>query len=131
MQYLVFSHSVCCHTWHCQKSIKLCNADQAKQVYQYKNTKEKLYKNNAAIWYNKTYRARQLTPTYANIKIKGTNPRCQKTKDAAIRFRINQELKFQYVRVLATYGSIQSVRKPDTAYIQCPPEDERCDARNM
>jgi hypothetical protein len=20
---------------------------------------------------------------------------------------------------------------PDTAYIQCPPEDERCDARNM
>jgi hypothetical protein len=31
----------------------------------------------------------------------------------------------------ATYGSIQSVRKPDTAYIQCPPEDERCDARNM
>jgi hypothetical protein len=33
--------------------------------------------------------------------------------------------------VCATYGSIQSVRKPDTAYIQCPPEDERCDARNM
>jgi hypothetical protein len=33
--------------------------------------------------------------------------------------------------VCATYGSIQSVRIPDTAYIQCPPEDERCDARNM
>jgi hypothetical protein len=33
--------------------------------------------------------------------------------------------------ICATYGSIQSVRKPDTAYIQCPPEDERCDARNM
>jgi hypothetical protein len=33
--------------------------------------------------------------------------------------------------VCATYGSIQSVRKADTAYIQCPPEDERCDARNM
>jgi hypothetical protein len=29
------------------------------------------------------------------------------------------------------YGSTQSVRKPDTAYIQCPPENERCDARNM
>jgi hypothetical protein len=25
----------------------------------------------------------------------------------------------------ALYGSIQSVRIPDTAYIQCPPEDER------
>jgi hypothetical protein len=36
---------------HCQKTIKLCNAEQAKQVYQYKNTKIKLYKNNAAIWY--------------------------------------------------------------------------------
>jgi hypothetical protein len=23
------------------------------------------------------------------------------------------------------------VRKPDTAYMQCPPEDERCDAGNM
>jgi hypothetical protein len=33
--------------------------------------------------------------------------------------------------VCATYGSIESVRKPDTAYIRCPPEDERCDARNM
>ena len=60
------------------KNVKLCNAQQAKQVYQYKNTKIKLYKNNAAIWYNKTCRARQLTPTYANIKIKGTNSRCQK-----------------------------------------------------
>ena len=30
------------------------NAEQAKPVYQYKNTKIKLYKNNAAIWYNKT-----------------------------------------------------------------------------
>jgi hypothetical protein len=23
------------------------------------------------------------------------------------------------------------VRKPDTVYIQCPPENERCDSRNM
>jgi hypothetical protein len=33
---------------------RLRNAEQAKHVYQYKNTKIKLYKNNAAIWYNKT-----------------------------------------------------------------------------
>jgi hypothetical protein len=26
--------------------------------------------------------------------------------------------------ICATYGSIQSVRIPDTANIQCPPEDE-------
>ena len=38
---------------HGQKNIKLHNAEQAKPVYQYKNTKIKLYTNNAAIWYNK------------------------------------------------------------------------------
>jgi len=38
---------------HGQKNIKLCNAEQAKRVYEYKNIKLKLYKNNAAIWYNK------------------------------------------------------------------------------
>jgi len=35
---------------HGQKNIKLCDA---KQVY-HKNIKLKLYKNNAAIWFNKT-----------------------------------------------------------------------------
>ena len=55
---------------HGRKNIKLHNAEQAKPVYQYKNTKIKLYKNNAAIWYNKTCRAIQITPTYANIKMK-------------------------------------------------------------
>ena len=46
------------------------NAEQAKPVYQYKNTKIKLYKNNAAIWYNKTRRARQIIPAYANIRVR-------------------------------------------------------------
>ena len=36
---------------HDQRNIKLCGA---KQVYHYKNIKLKLYKNNAAIWFNKT-----------------------------------------------------------------------------
>ena len=36
---------------HGQKNIKFCDA---KQVYHYKNIKLKLYKNNAAIWFNKT-----------------------------------------------------------------------------
>jgi len=35
-------------------NIKLRNAEQAKRVHRYTNTKIKLYKNNAAIWYNKT-----------------------------------------------------------------------------
>jgi hypothetical protein len=83
---------------HGQKDIKLHNAEEAKSVYQYKNTKIKSCKNNAAIWYNKTCRTRQITPNYANIKMKCTNSRCQRTKDAAIRFRINQDIKFQYAK---------------------------------
>ena len=34
-------------------NIKFIDAQQAKLAYQYKNTKRKLYKTNAAIWYNK------------------------------------------------------------------------------
>jgi len=37
---------------HGRKNIKLCNEEQAKRVYQYKNIKLKLYKNNTAIWYS-------------------------------------------------------------------------------
>jgi hypothetical protein len=32
---------------HGQRNIKICDAKQAKGIYQYKNTKIKLYKNNA------------------------------------------------------------------------------------
>ena len=71
---------------------------QAKQVYQYKNIKIKWYKSNAAIWYNKTCRIKQTTPTYVNIRVKGNKTRCQRTKNAAIRYRIKQELKFQYAK---------------------------------
>ena len=40
-------------TMHGQPVIKICNAKQARQIYQYKKIKIKLYKNNADIWYNK------------------------------------------------------------------------------
>jgi hypothetical protein len=36
-----------------KNNIKFINARQAKEISQYKNTKEKLHKTNAAIWYNK------------------------------------------------------------------------------
>jgi hypothetical protein len=53
---------------HGQRIIKICVAKQAKQVFQYKKIKIKLYKNNAAIWYNKTCRIKHLLPNYINIK---------------------------------------------------------------
>ena len=34
---------------YCQQNLKMCDEKQAKQVHQYRNTKIKLYKSNAAI----------------------------------------------------------------------------------
>ena len=53
---------------HGQQNIKFCNAKQAQQIYKYKNIKTKLYKNNAAIWFNKICRMKQITPGYISIK---------------------------------------------------------------
>jgi hypothetical protein len=83
---------------HGQQNIKFVSAQQAKQIYQYKNTKAKLHKTNAAIWFNKVCKYKQLTPNYISIKIKGNNPQCQKTINAATVYHLNQELKFLYVK---------------------------------
>ena len=55
------------------------DAKQAKPVHQYKNTKIKLYKSNAAIWYNKTCRIKQLIPTYVNVRVNSNNQKCQRS----------------------------------------------------
>jgi hypothetical protein len=44
---------------HVQPIVKICKAQQARQIYQHKKIKIKLYKNNAAIWYNKACRIKQ------------------------------------------------------------------------
>jgi len=58
---------------HGQKYVKLCNAEQAKRVHQHKNAKIKLYKNNAAIWYNKICRTRavRFQPVYCTAVYRG------------------------------------------------------------
>jgi len=43
---------------HGQQNVKFFSAKQATQIYKFKNIKTKLYKNNAAIWYNNTCRLR-------------------------------------------------------------------------
>ena len=60
---------------HGQPNINICSAKQAKQIFQYKKIKIKLYKNNASIWYNKTCRIKQLTPNYISIRVNGNNTR--------------------------------------------------------
>jgi len=41
-------------TMHGSMNIKFINAKQATEIHAYKNTKRKLYKTNAAIWFKKT-----------------------------------------------------------------------------
>jgi len=43
-----------CIMMHGSTKVKFTNAKQAKEVHAYKNIKQKLYKTNAAIWFNKT-----------------------------------------------------------------------------
>jgi hypothetical protein len=52
-------------------NVKFTIARQAKEIYQYKNIKEKLHRTNAAIWYNKSCRQLQFTPKYIAIKVNG------------------------------------------------------------
>jgi hypothetical protein len=76
---------------HGLTNLKICIAKQAKQIFHYKKIKIKLYKINAAIWFNRTCRIKQLTPNYIKIRINGNKTRAQRTENIAIRHRINQE----------------------------------------
>ena len=78
--------------------MKFVNAQQGKPYNIYKNTKLKLLKTNATIWFNKNCRDHQLQPRYISIKIKGRKQQDMKTAANAIRFCINQEIKFHYKR---------------------------------
>jgi hypothetical protein len=83
---------------HGSMDVKFIDAKQAKELHQFKNIKRKLYRTNAAIWYNKTCRDKQLTPKYISIWVNGKNKQSQKTLQNAIRYRINQEIKFLYIK---------------------------------
>jgi len=79
---------------HGPMNIKFIDAQQAKDLYQFKNIEIKLYRTNAAVWYNKLCRQKELTPNYIKLQINGKSQQCQKTINAATHFRINQEMKF-------------------------------------
>jgi hypothetical protein len=78
--------------------VKIINARQAKVCNSYKNTKLKLLKTNAALWFNKMCKIKQLKPNYIHIKINNSRLQDKKTRAFAIRYRINQEIKFLYCK---------------------------------
>ena len=85
---------LCLCTVHFAESLNL-HTQQAKHN-NYKNTKLKVLKTNAAIWFNKLCKLKHLKQNYINVKINGRKPQDKKTTINAIRYRINQEIKFLY-----------------------------------
>jgi ribosomal protein S30 len=75
-------------------TIKIINAQQARFGNIYKNTKLELLKVNAAIWFNKICREKQLKPKNISPKINGRRQQDIRTTTRAIKFRINQEIRF-------------------------------------
>jgi hypothetical protein len=71
---------------------------QAKLPTIYKNTRQRLLKTNEAVWFNKMCRIIRLKPNYINIKINGRKPQDKRTTTNAIRYRLNQEIKFLYCK---------------------------------
>jgi len=58
---------------HGHTNIKFISAKQAKRIHSYKNTKIRMYRIFAAIWYNKICKEKQLTPNYIAVKTNGSN----------------------------------------------------------
>jgi len=81
-------------------TMKFSSAQQAKIYNNYQNTKLKLLKTNAAIWFNKMCKIKHLKPSYIHFKTNGKTPQDIKTTSQAIQYRITQEIKFLHKKNL-------------------------------
>ena len=79
-------------------NVKIIEAQQARLCISYKNTKLKLLKANATICFNKMCKIKHMKPNYINIKINGKKSQDKKTTTNAIKYRLNQEIKFLYCK---------------------------------
>ena len=77
---------------------KIIDASQARLVYQYINIKRKLLRTNAHIWFNRMCKSKNITPNYARQKIKGSTYAAKLTQKQLTKLRINNELKFLYIK---------------------------------
>jgi len=73
------------------------NAQQANLNNNYKDTRLKLPKTNAAQWFNKMCKVKQLNPNYTNIKINGQKPQDKKTRSIIFIMRNFGEKKLKEI----------------------------------
>ena len=74
--------------------MKIIDTQQAELCNIYKNTRLKLLETNTALWFNKMCRIKQLKPNFIHFKSMGKTSHDRKTMSNAVRYRINQEIKF-------------------------------------
>jgi len=86
-------------------NIKLL-ASKAHLVNRYKNTRSKLQKCWANIYFNKQCLAKKIIPNYVNIKIANTSPAALVTTKKAQITRIKDEIKFLYKKKVPACKSI-------------------------
>ena len=73
-------------------------ASQAQLINRYKNTRSKLLKCCANIYFNKQCLVKQITPTYVNIRVANTSPAALVTTKKAQTIRIKDEIKFLHMK---------------------------------
>jgi hypothetical protein len=94
---------------HGINKVKVINAQRTRITHHYKNTTEKLFEINPTIWFSKMYKLNCLMPKYIHIKVNGNNAQSTHTKNAEVKCRINQELKFFYKK---NYGVMNNCMRP-------------------
>jgi hypothetical protein len=83
-------------TMYGMEYVKTIYAQQTKLNNNYTNTKYKLLKKKAAMWFTKIRGSSHLTPKHVNIRIKGNNQRNKNIKITAVKYRLNKEIRFLY-----------------------------------
>jgi hypothetical protein len=73
-------------------------ASQATTINLYRNTRSKLLKCNANIYFNKQCLAKKVIPKYARLKFTNTSPVAQVTANKAQIIRVKNEIKFIFKR---------------------------------
>jgi uncharacterized surface anchored protein len=94
---------------HGINKVKVISAQQTRITHHYKNTTEKLFKINPTVWFSKTYKLNCLIPKYIHVKVNGNNAQSTHTKNAEVRCRINQELRFLCKK---NYGVMNNCMQP-------------------
>ena len=77
--------------------LKVIDASQS-LIHQFTNLKRKLYNCNASIYFNRQCLNKQLTPSYATIRIPNTSPAHRHTQRKVTNFRIKDEIKFLHCK---------------------------------